>query len=153
MNRRCFLFGHRDAPAAIVPELEAAIEKLIVENGVTEFLVGAYGSFDRLAARVLAQAQKRHPEILLVLLLFYHPQERPVKKPEEFIDTFYPPGMERVPRRYAIARANRYALEHSDYLIAYVWQAASHARDLLDYARRREKRGLLTVTLIGREKR
>ena len=55
--------------------------------------------------------------------------------------SFYPPGMEKVPKRFAIVRANRYMVAHCDYLIAYVWHTASNARELLEYAQRLEKRG------------
>lgn len=59
--------------------------------------------------------------------------------------------MEAVPRRYAIVRANRYVIDHVDYLIAYVWHPASNARNLVDYARRREKSALLCVTNLGKK--
>ena len=38
-----------------------------------------------------------------------------------FDGTYYPPDMERVPRRVAIVRANRYMVNHVNYLIAYAW--------------------------------
>ena len=44
------------------------------------------------------------------------------------------PGMETVPKRAAIVRANRYMVNHSDYLIAYAWHPASNARELVEYA-------------------
>ena len=59
--------------------------------------------------------------------------------------------MERVPRRFAIVRANRYMVDHVDFLIAYVWHTASNARELLEYAQRRQERGLLQITLLPRE--
>ena len=64
---------------------------------------------------------------------------------------FYPPGMEKVPRRYAIVRANQHMVDHIDYLIAYVWHPASNARNLLEYAQKREKWGLISVTVLGRD--
>ena len=62
--------------------------------------------------------------------------------------TFYPPGMESVPRKVAIVRANRYVVDHVDYLISYAWHPASNARELVEYAKRREKKGSLFITLI-----
>jgi hypothetical protein len=47
--------------------------------------------------------------------------------------------MEKVPRRFAIPHANRYMVDHSDYLIAYAWHPASNARNLVDYAMRKNK--------------
>ena len=130
----CFFVGHRDAPTEILPVLVQTVEQCIIENGVKEFVVGNYGAFDRMAARAVIAAKVRHPEISLSLLIPYHPAERPVELPNGFDNTFYPPGMENVPRRLAIVRANRYMVDHTDYLIAYVWHPGSNARNLLEYA-------------------
>ena len=115
----CFLIGHRDAPFIIRGKLEKAIAKAIADYGVTEFVVGQYGAFDKMVAACLAEAKKDHPELRLVLLLPYHPSERAVVLPAGFDASFYPPGMEAVPRRLAIVRANEYMAKHCDLLIAY----------------------------------
>ena len=86
---------------------------------MTEFVVGQYGAFDKMAASCLAEAKKAHPELRLVLLLPYHPSERAVALPAGFDGRFYPPGMEAVPRRLAIVRANEYMARHCDVLICY----------------------------------
>ena len=117
--KTCFLIGHRDAPFMIREKLEKAIAAAITEYGVTEFVVGQYGAFDRMAASCLVEAKKAHPEIRLVLLLPYHPSERAVVLPAGFDGRFYPPGMESVPRRLAIVRANEYMAKHCDLLIGY----------------------------------
>lgn len=146
--KSCFFIGHREAGPEILPALEDAIEKHISEYGITEFIVGHYGGFDRLASRVLVSAKKRHAEVKLLMLIPYHPAERPVETPPGFDGTFYPLGMESVPRRGAIVRANRYMIDHVDYLIAYAWHPASNARDLLQYAQKREQRNLLSITVL-----
>ena len=132
--KSCFFVGHREAGEEIYDELRTTVEQHIVEFGVTEFIVGHYGGFDRLAARAVIEAKKTHPEVTLTLLLPYHPAERPMAAPEGFDGTFYPPDMERVPRRVAIVRANRYMVDHVDYLIAYAWHPGSNARELVRYA-------------------
>lgn len=126
----------------------AAVEQHILEYGVTEFIVGHYGGFDRLAALAVKAAKHLYPDVKLILLLPYHPAERPISTPDGFGGTFYPPGMESVPRKIAIVRANRYVVDHVDYLIAYAWHPASNARELVEYAKRREKKGSLFITLI-----
>lgn len=131
---RCFFIGHREASDDLLPVLRAAIEQHIVEYGVTEFLVGKYGGFDRLAAQCVIEAKRAHPHITLTLLLPYYPSERKVDLPKGFDGSCYPPGQESVPKQVAIVRANRYAVDHSDYLIAYVWHAGSNARKVLEYA-------------------
>ena len=148
--KSCFFIGHREASAEVLPALAEAVERHIIEYGVTEFIVGNYGGFDRMAAKTVIAAKKRYPEITVSMLLPYHPAERPVALPPGFDNTFYPPGMEKVPRRLAIVRANRYMIDHVDYLIAYAWHPASNARELVEYARRREQRSLISVTVLPR---
>ncbi len=148
MGSSCFFIGHREITSEILPALQAAVETHINEYGVTEFIVGGYGGFDRLAAKAVTDLKCRYSGITLSLLIPYHPAERPIKTPPGFDNTFYPPGMETVPRRVAIVRANRYMVDHVDYLIAYVWHPASNARDLVEYAQRRR----IAVTNLGRER-
>ena len=105
----CFLIGSHLSPDALSPLLDEAIERHIAEYGVTEFLVGRYGRFDQLAAEALRRAKERHPGIRLRLLIPYHPAQRPVDVPSGFDGTYYPEGMETVPKRLAILRAGQMA--------------------------------------------
>ena len=143
-KKRCFLIGHHDAPESIYPALQREIERHITELDVTEFIVGHYGNFDRMAARALASAKQSHPEISLWLLLPYHPAEQKVEVPEGFDGSFYPEGMEKVPRRVAIVKANRYAVEQVKYLIVYRRYAAGNVSKLIDYTQIRKKAPQLT---------
>lgn len=140
-RKRCFFIGHREAAEEIYPALEQAVEDHIREFGVTEFLAGRYGGFDRMAARAMIAAKARHPGITLTMLLPYPPTERTVQLPDGFDDTCYPPGQESVPRQVAIVRANRCAVDYSDYLLTYVWHTASNARNMLEYAEKRAEQG------------
>jgi len=56
-------------------------------------------------------------------------------------------GMETVPKRATIVRANPYMVEYSDYLIAYAWHSASCAKESVEYAQKRERNGLKIVIL------
>ena len=93
-GKSCFFIGHRETSEAIYPALYAVVEQHILEYGVTEFIVGHYGGFDRLAASAVKEAKRFYPEVKLTLLLSYHPAERPIPTPDGFDGTFYPPGME-----------------------------------------------------------
>lgn len=146
MNQKtCFFIGHRDAPNSLLPLLLEAVERHITEYGVLHFTVGQYGNFDRLAAQAVKAAKKGRPGVTLSLLLPYHPFDRPVPAPDGFDNTFYPPGMETVPKHMAIIRANRYMVANSDFLIAYNRGNAGNTRGLVDAAYRREKQGLMRV--------
>ena len=147
-GKSCFFIGHRDASEEIYPALYAAVEQHISEYGVTEFIVGHYGGFDRLAASGVKEAKRFYSGVELMLLLPYHPVKQPIPTPNGFDGTFYPPGMESVPPKVAIVRANRYVVDSVDYLIAYVWHPASNAWKLVEYAKRRTKKDTLVITLI-----
>lgn len=147
--KTCFFIGHRETDERILPTLIQEVEQHITEYGVTEFVVGHYGGFDRLAAHAVKEAKQRHPEVTLTLLLPYHPVERPIPTPEGFDRTLYPEGMETVPKRLAIVRANHWMLGHSDYLIAYVSHPSAGSREVLEEARRREARGLMSVVNLA----
>lgn len=148
-TKSCFFIGHREASEEIYPALCAAVEQHIIEYGVTEFIVGHYGGFDDIGAKAVKNAKIHYPDIRLVLLLPYHPAEQKIPVPDGFDSTFYPPGMEGVPRKVAIVRANRYVVDHVNYLIAYVWHTASNAKELVKYAKRREKNASLSITQIN----
>lgn len=145
----CFFIGHREASDELLPALTAAVERHITEYGITSFIVGRYGNFDKLAARAVIDAKKRHPEVTLTLLLPYHPFDRPTPTPKGFDGTFYPPGMETVPKRVAIPHANRYMVRNSSHLIAYAWHPASNAREILETALKRQERGEMRVTNLA----
>ena len=136
MMKSCFLFGHRDAPQEIRPEIEAAVERLYRKKGITQFYVGHYGCFDALAGAAVKFMKARYGEIGLYLVIPYHPAVRPMEAPDGFDGTFYPP-LENVPKRYAIVRANRYMVENSDAIICYV-NRPGNTRELLEYAGRRK---------------
>ena len=120
----CFFIGHGHTGQEVYPLLAGAVERLILD-GVEEFLVGRYGQFDAMAARAVRTAKERHASVTLLLL-----------------EPYYRP--EAAPKRAAIARANRAAVDGSTHLIAYV-KRPGRARDVLEYALRRERRGLIRV--------
>ena len=138
--------GHRDAPERLRPLLDEAVEHHIAEYGVTEFVVGHYGRFDAMAASSVRKAKQRHPEVTLTLLLPYYPFSYEAL---EYDSSFYPPGMEMVPKPFAIARANRYMLRHCEYLICYSNGTPGNTRAMLETAMRVEKKGGIKVTLLG----
>ena len=60
--------------------------------------------------------------------------------------------METVPSKAAIVRANRYMVDNSQFLIAYARYSASNAWELTEYALKREKKGLIHVENLAKDK-
>jgi hypothetical protein len=82
-----------------------------------------------------------------MLLLSYHPAERPVDLTDGFNNSYYPP-LENVPRQYAIVRANRYMVDTADTIICYV-KHIGNTRNLLEYAQRRQKKEGLPIENVA----
>ena len=145
----CFFIGHRNAPETLRPLLDEAIERHIADYGVTEFVTGHYGRFDYMAAAAVKRAKKRHPEVALVLLLPYYPFKYSTA---DYDRTYYPEGLENVPKPFAIVKANEHMIRTSEYLICYNMRLVGKTRDFVDMALRREAKGWMHVeNLAGYE--
>ena len=138
----CFFIGHRNAPETLRPLLDDVIERHISEYGVTEFVAGHYGRFDYMAAGAVRRAKERHPDVMLTLLLPYYPFDHDTS---DYDRTYYPEGMETVPKPFSIVRANEYMIKASDYLICYDAGLIGNTGKLVKKALRRQKKGEMHV--------
>lgn len=111
----CFFIGHRDAPESLRPKVRAAAEGLILRQGVRDFYVSSRGSFDRLAAGAVLELKEAHPQVRLYRVVAYLPAKRAGEVPPGFTGTVFPQGLESVPRRFAISRANRAMVDGCDF--------------------------------------
>ena len=114
--------------------LHEVIEGLIV-RGARKFYLGGYGTFGQMAAATVWEQKRTHPEITSVLVLPY--LDRKVSA-TEYDYTTYPP-LENVPRRFAISRRNRWMVDNSDVVVAYVTHDWGGAATTLKYAERKKK--------------
>ena len=140
--KTCFFIGHRNAPETLRPLLDAAVKRHITEYGVTEFIAGHYGRFVYMAAGAVRKAKERHPEVTLTLRLPYYPFGHDT---EGYDSTYYPEGMEDVPKPFAIVRANEHMIKASDYLICYDAGLVGNTRRLVKKALRRQVKGEMRV--------
>ena len=146
MEGICCFCGHGIATEDIQAPLMAAVEELIVTGKARIFYVGNHGAFERIAAGVLRKMKDKYPEIEYAIVLAYLPGPR---QPHETlrrkeIDTVFPEGLELVPKRYAIVHRNRWMVEQSDYMIAYVNHNFGGAAQTYAYTLRR---GLSIINL------
>ncbi len=147
----CYFVGHSDSPESIYPQLLSEVRRHVEALGVKQFIVGQYGSFDRMAARAAAEVKKDYPFLHLTLLLPYHPAERPFFLPVGFDDSLYPPDMERVPRKPAISLANKYIIDHAQYIICFAKHPGSNSVRLAAYAQKEAEKRNLQITFIDLE--
>ena len=151
--KSCFFIGHGNTADEVMAVLVDAVERHINEYGVTNFFVGHYGNFDSMAAAAVKEAKKRHPKVQLTLVLPYHPAISPVGRPDGFDSTYYPWEDEHIPKRIAIVKTNQRMVSDCDYLIAYAWHYLGGSGQIVEYARKREKRGLVHVANLAKELR
>lgn len=140
--KTCFFIGHRNTLEAVRPLLAATVDQHITEYGVTDFVVGHYGRFDLMAAGVVRAAKVRHPEVTLTLLLPYYPFDHDTS---DYDSTYYPEGLETVPKPFAIVRANEHMIQTADYLICYDAGLVGNTGKLVRKALRRQAKGEMRV--------
>ena len=128
--------GHAQvAQIEVIKAWLCAVTQRLIERGATTFYLGGYGAFDSLAAAVLREQKKRYPQIELVLVLAYLDARKSISA---YDNTVYPP-LESVPRRFAISHRNRWMVDTSDVVVAYVLHDWGGAATTLRYAKRKKK--------------
>ena len=58
-----------------------------------------------------------------------------------------------IPKRIAIVKTNQRMVSDCDYLIAYAWHHMGGSGQIVEYARKREKRGLIHVENLAEKLR
>ncbi len=141
----CTFFGNRDCPDAIEPILRETIIKLITQYGVTCYYVGNNGKFDLMVTRVLKELENYYYDIIISVTLAYFP-----KNDLELYDkfSFYPFLTENIPDREAIDYRNKYMLENSEYVIAYMSDEKGTAWEYIREALRQKKKVINLAELI-----
>jgi uncharacterized phage-like protein YoqJ len=135
----CCFFGHKDTPADISQKLEQAVEKLIVESGIVEFLLGNQGNFDMMALRVLRKMKEKYPYISYNIVLAYVPTEQEGWHLFDYRETMLPEGIEHIHPRYAISWRNKWMVNKADVVVAYVVYSWGGAAKFVDIAYQKRK--------------
>lgn len=133
----CTFFGHRDAPEEIQPLLEQKIIDLICK-GVKIFYVGNQGAFDLMVIKTLEKISAEYSNIAASVVLAYMPKEKS-KEMAYGIDTIFPNGLEKTPRKFAIYNRNIWMINNSDYVITYVKYIVGGASAFKEIAERKGK--------------
>ena len=136
------LFGHRDITDLrhLDTTMCLVIEELIKTKSYVSFLIGRNGEFDEYTASVIKRIQKKHgkenSEIRLILPY--------VVKDVEFYENYYdniliPECVAGLHPKSAIKKRNRWMIEQSDLVIAYLERENGGAYSAVKYAKRINK--------------
>ena len=109
--------GHNECFGLSAEKLKNTIRELI-KKGVTDFLSGGQGGFDRLCGRCVYELKKEFPHINNYLVIPYLSFN--VYDKELFDSIIYPDGFEKYNFKSAIPARNRYMVDNSGYAICFV---------------------------------
>lgn len=109
--------GHRDCTALERSRIESGIQQLI-SAGVTDFLCGGMGDFDRICAGIVYHLKPAYQQIQCHLVIPYLTFR--VGYAEYFDSVIYPEGFERYHFKAAIPARNRYLVDHSAHALCYI---------------------------------
>ena len=124
VNMVITFFGHSDFRAS--NEHKEKIMQVILKFVPSEeicFYLGGYGAFDEFAYNCCREFKTRRPESKLIFVTPYiteHYQKNHLRCLKEKYDGIVYPEIENVPLRYAISARNKWMVEKSDLVIAYV---------------------------------
>ena len=114
----------------------------IIGDRPAELYLGGYGSFDAFAFRCGKLYQSTHPHTSLIFVTPYITasyQTTHLKEKNEQYDAIIYPSLEEKPLRFAISHRNRWMVEQSDAVIAYVMHEWGGAYQTYKHARRKCK--------------
>lgn len=135
----CCFFGHKDTPLNICEKLEAAIEELITEDGANRFLLRNQGNFDMITFNILRKMKLKHPDISYCVVLAYMPTGKAAGCLYDYSETLLPEGIESVHPRFAISWRNKWMINESDTVVAYVTRTWGGAAKYVEIAAKKRK--------------
>ena len=136
-------FGHRDFVATVNFEnkILSFLEKNIGDKVALAYL-GRQGRFDEFAYNCCIKYKKKHPNLSIVYVTPYitlEYQKKQLISCSEGYDEILYPDIEDKPLRFAITYRNKYVVERSDYVIAYVTHRFGGAYTTYKYALKKGK--------------
>ena len=135
--------GHSNfiSNAEIEQRLLSLLEALVGDKDV-EFYLGGYGNFDAFAYHCCKKYKIRHKNASLIFVTPYitpEYQKNHLKNAKALYDMIIYPEIDEKPRKYALSYRNKYMVEVSDFVIAYVKHDYGGAYKTLMHAKRKGK--------------
>lgn len=141
----CTFAGHREVYSSeIDQQIGAAIEEWLKADTSFIFYTGGMGEFDSKCSSAVRAAKRRHPELDIELDLVVPYMSNELNTNKEYYEAYYdgviiPMALEGVHYKSAITGRNRWMIDRSGLLIAYVYRDFGGAYTALKYARSLKK--------------
>ena len=128
-------------------EVENWLNQVIAQlrqNEKVTFYLGGYGAFDRMAARTVHEHKQYAAGFESVYVLPYLNRKVDLSL---YDSTVFPP-LENTPPRFAILKRNQWMVDESELVVAYVRHSWGGAANLLEYAKKRDKKTVAYPNLL-----
>lgn len=139
----CCFAGHRLAPGFLFDEIIIAVKELVMAAEEIEFLSGSMGDFDKLCEHAVRQVKKEYPKRVIRLYRVlpscqYIPHKEEYQYQHSlFDDIIVCDASDGSHYKSMIGKRNRWMVEQSDFMIAYVMHERGGAYSAFRYARKR----------------
>ncbi len=142
MDSVCCGFGHREVLYDIKNDLYNIVIRLVAERSVSIFYTGGNGEFDALFSSAVRRAKRIYPNIKLYLVKPY--MLTSLNKDREYYETHYddviiPQELMGCHPKSAITKRNRWIVDKSNYVIAFVPRGFGGAYTAVKYAEKFKK--------------
>lgn len=141
MGKACCGFGHREVFDNVTVKLYSTVIKSI-ENGYDVFYTGAMGQFDNLFSSAVRKAKKKYPHIKLICVKPYLTQD--INTNKDFYEIMYddvivPNDLAGIHPKAAIKARNRWIVDNSEMVLAYIIRNHGGAYEAVKYAQQNNK--------------
>ncbi len=145
----CCFTGHRDIPLAerrlISSKLKETINDLIKTKGVTAFRCGGALGFDTIAALYVLEIKNEYPEIKLIIDVPHRNQSNVWREYDKHTYNYILSNADKVNvmseiyYKGCMQKRNRFMVDNSDYVVAYVKRASGGSYYTAAYAESLDK--------------
>lgn len=146
----CTFAGHREVyQANISDKLDEAISQIVDSDDSFRFLVGGMGDFDGMCSSAVRRAKRNHPDKQISLELVLPYLTKGLNENKDYYESSYddvivPIELAETHYKSVITKRNRWMIDKSDWLIAFVYRDFGGAYTTMQYA---EKKGLQIINL------
>ncbi len=141
----CTFAGHKEVyQSGVEQRLTETLDKILATDDEFVFYNGGMGSFDGMCATAVKAAKRRYPDKKITLILVQPYMSNSLNTYKEYYEQRYdeiliPAELDGVHYKSAIGKRNRWMVDNSQYLIAFVYRSFGGALTTLRYAERLKK--------------
>ena len=110
-----------------------------IGDSPAELYLGGYGSFDMFALKCGSKYRQTHPNTKLIFVTPYIGRKNRLEYEKDRYDDIIYPELEKIPPKFAILYRNKWMVEKSDYVIAYITHSFGGAYQTYKHAQRKNK--------------